>query len=66
MPVTLPPGILVHPHTVDYFINENLNIDRNKQINYKAGIIRWVNAQNKNHKNIYMVTIISLQLMPPS
>ena len=51
---------------MDYFINENLNIGRNKQINYNAGKIRWVNAQSNHHKNIYTVTIISLQLMPPS
>ena len=54
------------PHTVDYFINENLNIVRNKQINYNTGKIRWVNAQSNHNKNIYTVTIISLQLMPPS
>ena len=35
---------------MDYFINENPNRDRNKQINYNTGKIRWVNAQNKNHK----------------
>ena len=54
------------PHTVDYFINENLNIGRNMQINYNTGKIRWVNAQSNHHKNIYTVTIVSLQLMPPS
>ena len=42
------------------------NIDRNKQINYNVGKIRWVNTQNKNHKNIYTVKNISLPLMPPS
>ena len=42
------------------------NIDRNKQINYNMGKIRWVNAQNKNHKNIYTVKNISLPLIPPS
>ena len=61
-----PLGISVHPHTMDYFINEKFNIDRNKQLNYNTGKIRQVNAQNKNHKNIYTVTIISHQLAPPS
>ena len=66
VPVTLPPGILVCPHTMDYFINENLNIVRIKQINYNIGKIRWVNMQSNHDKNIYTVTIVSLQLMPPN
>ena len=51
---------------MDYFINKKFNIDRNKQNNYNKGKIRQVNTQNKNHKNIYTVTIISCQLVPPS
>ena len=61
-----PPGILVHSCTVDYFINKNLNMGRNKQINYNVGKIMWVNAQSNHHKNIFTVTIVSLQLKPPS
>ena len=46
---------------MDYFINKNLNIGRNKEINYNIGKIRWVNAQSNRHKNIYTITIVSLQ-----
>ena len=66
VPVTLSPRYFGVPSYCGLFINENLNIGKHKQINYNTGKIRWVNTQSNHHKNIYTITIIILQSMPPS